>query len=177
LHSVQKDDFDMVTEELISNAVRNDYGADAVFTLGDRTFPVKDLSYDDYIEFVRLARPIITGAVAGFDLMSGDFNPMAIDYEDLLSLAGKELPKMAWLCCRASDAKITIDQVKALARRPYPLIDVVLVQVKHNQMVAELKDFFPVVVKRLMELAPEVQGAMESVTTSVSTTEETPSVS
>lgn len=160
----------MVTDELISNAVRNDYGDDAVFTLGDRTFPVKDLSYDDYIEFVRLARPIVTGAVAGFDLMSGDFNPLALDYEALLELAGKELPKMAWLCCRQSDPKITVDQVKALARRPYPLIDAVLVQVKHNQMVNELKDFFPVVVKRLMELAPTVQGAMDPVTT-ISTTE------
>lgn len=129
-----------------------------------RTFDLKDLDYDAYIEFCDLARPII-GAVAGglaIDSTGGEvklkFDPMGLDFEQLLSLAGKELPRMVWVCCRMSDPKIKIEEIKRLAGRPHVLLEVVLLQIKHNEIVKEFADFFPRLAKALENLAPEAQA-------------------
>jgi hypothetical protein len=153
-----------LTSEQIHNAVRNEY-PDKSFQLGDRTFPVKDLSYDDYLEFCDLARPIIESVVGIVDLSMADgksdveFNPAGLDFNQIIKLAGKELPRMAWICCRQSDPNITIDEVKRLARRPMALLTVVLAQVQHNQMVQEFVDFFQSLAQRVSGLAPELAQA------------------
>lgn len=158
-----------LTTSTIMQAARNE--AAGTFTLSNpsgesKTFEIKHLSYDAYIEFCELARPILTtmsGALA-LDMSNGEFglkfNPLNIDYEQVIKLAGKELPRMAWLCCKQSDPKITIDEVKRLGHRPQNLIAVVLQQVKHNDMVKEFADFFPQIVGQLTDLLPAAQEAV-----------------
>ena len=154
-----------LTESQIADAVRNDY-PEASFTLGQseaaRTFPIKDLSYDAYIEFLKVGKPIldlVIGAITVTTDENGDsqiaFNKEAVDLDLVIEMAGTSLPRLAHLCCKQSDPKITVDQVKALARRPMDLLDVVLKQVKHNQLVQEFADFFPRLVTSLSQLAPE----------------------
>lgn len=133
-------------------------------TKESRTFELKDLDYDAYIEFCDLARPIISAVAGGLDINSegGEiklgFNPMGLDYEQLLALAGKELPRMVWVCCRMTDPKIKIEDVKRLAGRPHVLLEIVLMQIKHNEIVKEFADFFPRLAKALEGLAPEAQA-------------------
>lgn len=149
---------------LIHNAVRNEHGKS--FTLGDREFPVKDLSYDDYLEFVDLARPIIEQVTSALEIhgVDGDpqidLNPINLDYKQLIKLAGHELPRMAWICCKQSDPKISIADVKRLGRRPMHLLEVIMLQVKHNELVKEFQDFFPRLAKVVGEMVPDVKQAV-----------------
>jgi hypothetical protein len=147
------------TREDVFNAVRNEY-PDKSFVLGDRVFPVKDLSYDAYVEFMELSRPILTMLVDSLELKNQngevdvEFNPAGFDVEKLIKLAGNELPRMAWLCCKQSDPNISIQDVKKLARRPQTMVQVVLAQVKHNDLAREFADFFKQIVGQIQELVP-----------------------
>jgi hypothetical protein len=159
----------------IAQAVRND--AVDTFTLSNpklaltRTFEIKHLEYDAYIEFCDLARPILQAVATGLDLgaMSSDFklqfNPAKIDFSEIIRLAGKELPRMAWLCCKQTDPKITVDEVKRLGYRPQMLLNVVLKQIKHNEMVQEFADFFPLIAEQFAALLPAAQEAMTPIAT------------
>ena len=132
-----------------------------------QTFELKHLGYDDYLEFCSLVKPILTALSSGLDM--GDrggefklqFNPMDINYDELIGLAGKQLPRMAWLCCKQSAPKITIDKVKQLGHRPQTLLTVVLKQIKHNDMVKEFADFFPLIVEQVTALLPAAQEVMQ----------------
>lgn len=158
----------LATSDLV-NAVKNrNYGE---FTLENtvtgesRTFEIRDLPYDDYLDFCSKARPIITAVsgsinIASIDNVDGkdaarfDFDPLKLDFGQLIALSGKELPYMAWLCCRQSDASITEREVKRLARRPIALLHVVLMQIKHNALVEEFVSFFQ------QKIAPALEGLM-----------------
>lgn len=156
--------------EEIHNAVRNEHHKH--FVLGDREFPIKDLAYDDYLEFIDLARPIIESVADSLNVV-GDgaggsevkLDPLGLDFQKLIKLAGHELPRMAWICCKQSDPKIAIADVKRLAKRPFPLIEVVLIQVQHNKLIEEFQDFFPRLGKIVGEMVPEAQAAVEAVPT------------
>lgn len=142
-----------------SAAVRNSY-PDNVLQLGARTFEMKDLDYDSYIEFLELSRPLIAAVGTAIELKSDNgemglaFNPMALDYENLIRMAGKDLPKMAQICLRQSDPSIKVDEIKRLARRPHVLVEIVLKQVKHNGIVQEFADFFQRMGAAITDLMP-----------------------
>lgn len=131
-----------------------------------RTFERKHLTYDAYIEFCKLAYPIITAVGSGLKIgsdkgvMDFDFDPTTLDYQQLLGMCGAELPRMAHLCCKQSDPKITLEDVKRLGYRPQNLLAVVLAQVKHNDMVKEFADFFPTLVEKITALIPETKVAL-----------------
>lgn len=162
-----------LSQSEISRAARNEpvgsFTLKNTHTGEEREFELKDLEYDSYIEFVDLARPIIA-AVAGA-VQSRDnhgefqlaFDPAGIDFGELIRLAGKELPRMALIVCRQSDPKIKLDDVKRLGRRPMQLLEIVLQQIKQNQIVQEFSDFFPRIATALQELLPAAQSAMTPV--------------
>jgi hypothetical protein len=164
-----------ITQADIAAAKRND--PIGTFTLANpktgetRTFEMRDLDYDAYLEFMELARPIILAVSGAVSLNSSggeialNFDPAGLDFVELLKVAGKELPKMVWLCARASDKNIKIEDIKRLARRPYPLLEVVLKQVKHNELVKEFADAFPLIAKALENLAPDTKQAIQPVST------------
>lgn len=139
------------------------------FTLGDREFEIKDLEYDDYLLFCRKAQPIIMAVTGCINTTAEDgrigvkFNAMGLDFPKLLELAGDELVKMAWICCKQSEPAITERQVKKLAKRPMALLEVVIIQIKQNNLVQEFVDFFQRVSGRMAELLPAAQEAMQPV--------------
>lgn len=160
----------MLTTSQIADAVRNDY-PDKSFKLGNREFPIHDLDYDSYIEFMELARPIIVSLantitpVMKDQKLDFDLNYGKLDFGSLIKLAGNELPRMAHICCRQSDPKVSIADVKRLARRPHNLIEVVLLQVKHNELVKEFADFFPRLKESVLGLAPDTAEMTEQPST------------
>jgi len=145
----------------VANAVRNEY-PDKTFTLGDRTFDVKDLAYDDYIEFVEMARPIILAVSGMLDVKmnettgeaSLDMNPFNVDLNEIMGICKTELPRLAWLCCRQSDPKISIIEVKRLAKRPQVMLLAVMQQIKHNDLIKDFVSFFPQMNQALAGLVP-----------------------
>lgn len=163
-----------LTTSDIAKAVSNTgYGT---FEIGDRTFEIRDLDYDSYVEFCDLARPIISAVASGFDITQTNgevglnFSPMSLDFSAIMKSCANELPRMAWLCCRQADPKITEGTVKNLARRPHILLEVILMQIKQNNIIAEFQDFFPRLATLLTDLAPQATAAMGSVPVNQSTT-------
>jgi hypothetical protein len=172
---------DALTEDVVHSAVRNDYGK--VFKLGSRSFDLKDLQYDDYVQFMKLASPIVKSVVSiiqptitldkdqkptsGFDVDFGN-----LDLGELADLAGHNLPLLAQLCCKQSFKNITVSQVKDLSmeriegqpRGPIALIGVVLTQVAHNKMVEEFVGAFPQLGSLVQSLAPNMVAAMTTPT-------------
>lgn len=148
---------------LLENPHANDGKGDS------REFELKHLDYDSYLEFCDLARPILQTVAGGLDLgglASGDlqFNPAKIDFGEILRQAGSELPRMVWLCCKQTDPKITLEEVKRLGYRPQAMLTVVLKQIKHNEMVQEFASFFPKIVEQFTALLPDMEQAVKPTT-------------
>lgn len=159
-----------ITEEDKYKAATNSgYGT---FKLGknpdgtDREFEIKDLEYDDYLEFCRMAQPIIKAVANAIEPRIEDgrittqLNPSAVDFDLLIGLAGKELVKMAWICCKQSAPEIKERDVKKLGRRPHALLDIVLQQIQQNGLVQEFVDFFQQMSGRVKAMMPVAQQAM-----------------
>jgi hypothetical protein len=146
----------------------NDYGT--TFKLGDREFALKDLDYLSYIEFVKLASPLVEVVVSviqpsikvgdnGEAIPDFDLNILGMDIPALCDIAGDNLPRMVLLMCRQSAPDIqTADLIgpSGLVRTPFPLIEAVLKQIRHNKMVEEFVSFFPRLGGLLGELAPSL---------------------
>jgi hypothetical protein len=153
----------LTEEDKYKAATNSGYGT---FTLGTREFEIKDLEYDDYLEFCRMAQPIIKAVANAVEpkieggRISTQLNPAGIDFDVLIELAGKQLVKMAMICCRQSEPKITEKEVKKLGRRPQNLLEVVLLQIHHNGLVQEFVDFFQRMSSRVAEMMPAAQEAM-----------------
>jgi hypothetical protein len=105
-----------------------------------------DLGYDDYLEFLNLLSPFVdimvgklTGniSVPGIDLDASNMNTASF-----IALIGNKLPELATIVCKQTDPNITIQEVKALAKKPTALIAPVMKQVQQNGMVKDFTDFF-----------------------------------
>ncbi len=163
-------------KEFAANAARNEWGK--TFKLGEKEFEIKDLPYFDYIEFIKHAKPLITAAASGIAMnvnggeMGVSFDPAALDYDTLIDLAGKELPRMGYLICRQSMPSIKEGEVALLAHRPQKLLEIVLLQIYHNKMVEEFAGFFQRLAGMMNAMIPDVAKAQTPLEL---TAEETPS--
>src|SRR4051812_8904860 len=97
----------LTTSDKIKAVQNEGYGT---FTLGDREFEIKHLSYDSYLEFCEIV-PNVVGAIASGLELANDaelgaslrLNPAAINHVELFRLAKTDLPRLAWLCCKQAD--------------------------------------------------------------------------
>jgi len=153
-----------ITDETKVRAAKNEWGK--TFTLGEQEFEIKDLQYFDYIEFMGLAKPLITVASSGLEMgnvggeITVNFNPSALDIDQIIGLCAKELPRMAYLICKQSAPKITEKEVALLAHRPQRLIEVVLLQILHNNMIQEFGSFFQRLTAMVTALVPDMTKAV-----------------
>lgn len=141
-------------------AAQNEWGK--TFKLGDQEFELKDLPYFDYIEFMQLAKPIISVAAGALDLgnengeIKVDFNPAGLDFDQIIALCGKELPRMGQIICKQSQPKIKAEEVAMLAHRPQRLIEIVLMQIMHNGMIQEFGSFFTRLTAMVSVMMPDL---------------------
>jgi hypothetical protein len=153
-------DTDQITELDKVQAAKNEWGK--IFKLGDRDFEIKDLPYFDYIEFMQLARPLISLAAGAVELdneggeIKAGFDPTKLDFDEIFKLCGKELPKMGQLICKQSAPGIKPDDVANLARRPQRLIELVLMQILHNNMIEEFGSFFSRLTAMVTVMMPDL---------------------
>jgi hypothetical protein len=144
-------------------AAQNEWGK--TFKLGDREFEIKDLGYFDYIEFMSLAKPIIKLAAGALEMdnaggeLKADFNPAALDMDEVIKLCGKELPRMGQLICKQTDPKIKAEEVAILAHRPQRLVELVLMQILHNNMIQEFASFFTRLTAMVTVMMPDLAKA------------------
>jgi hypothetical protein len=141
-----------LSEKEIARAVSNDPALSEVsFELGDRTFKIVDLAYDDYLAFLAELQPLVEAMFGS--VMSSGSSLGELSAQSILKYCGRSLPEMVRIVCRQTDPDITTDEVKRLAKSPFKLAWVVLKQVEQNNMVKEFADFFGSIV-------PLVQMAM-----------------
>lgn len=117
------------------------------FILGGKKFEVGDLDYDAYEAFLGLLQPLADTVVKNLVSASG-VNINGLDIRGSFSAAqiiascGRNLPELARLVCKHSEPDITTDEIKKLAGRPFPLAEVVLMQVIHSGMLTDILQFF-----------------------------------
>jgi len=127
----------------IVRAVTNDPSlAERTVVLGDRTFPVLDLPYDQYTLFLAQLQPLLEGLLGTLPGLSGLGLNDALTPAALITYCGKSLPEMARIVCAQSAPEITVAEVKLLGKTPFKLASVVLEQIDQNGIIADIKAFF-----------------------------------
>lgn len=145
-----KDATSPLTKEKILSAASNDSTLSRnTFTLGDRTFPLKDLSYDQYNKFLLLIAPLADGLIGriGDKVKSQELGIESLDISlfsvtDILSYCGNTLPDLALIAVQTSDPTMTIEQVKEMGKTPFKLAEIVMLQMVHNNTIKDFADFF-----------------------------------
>jgi hypothetical protein len=138
---------ELTGQEILAAATNAPSLAPDEFVLGDRTYKVVDLSYDDYVSFLTYLQPFLDGLVGNFASKTNVSLPgislsQSIDAPAFVKFCGKSLPEMTRLICKQTNPDITVDEVKLAAGNPFVLAAVVIKQVNKNQMISTFASFF-----------------------------------
>jgi len=125
----------------VAEAALNDpnFNRDEV-VLGDQTFKIMHLEYDDYIQFVAYLEPFFNVLLSNTGLSKTEAN---LDFKSLITLCKNDLPEMGRLVLKQSKPDITIEEVKSLCKTPFKICDLVFLQYHKNETVKEFQSFFP----------------------------------
>lgn len=159
----------LTTKEIVAEFTNDPALAEGSFSLGDRTFKILSLGYDQYLEFCAYLTPLF-GAVAGLvsknirekqgvEIPGIDLNTDGITPGSLLAFAKKDLPTMVSIVCNMEatvtenqDLKVTPEWVKKHASTPWQLADIVMKQVAKNNIIGDFASFFVQTIPGLMAL-------------------------
>lgn len=159
----------LTTQQIVAEATNDPALAQDEFKLGDRTFKVLSLGYDEYLEFCSYLTPLF-GAVAGLvsknirekqgvEIPGIDLNTDNITPGSLLAFAKKDLPTMVAIICNmeaivSEDPTKRVDAlwVKKHAKTPWQLADIVMKQVAKNNIIGDFASFFVQTIPGLMAL-------------------------
>jgi hypothetical protein len=109
-------------------------------TLGGKKYKIVHLKYDDYILFLTLLAPLLEVAFSQMQLTT---TPVNLDVLKVISMCGTNLPQLGQIVLSQTQSEITIEEVKALCPTPFKMAELVLLQVKHNEMIKDFGSFFP----------------------------------
>jgi hypothetical protein len=118
------------------------------FKLGDVEFTIKDLSYDDYMEFITMLSPVIdtlfskVAERSGVNIPGVQINTSSISIKAIFDYCANDLPNMAHIVTRQSRPDLDVEAIKNLGKTPIMLAQVVMAQLKRNNVIAEMADFF-----------------------------------
>lgn len=133
----------VLPQDVTQAAVNSPILATIKFTLGSNEYPVLDLPYDDYVLFLTLLQPLLQAATgqlakaAGLSAAADAASPTS-----LITHCAENLPELAHIVVRQSVPLITIGELKAQAKTPFKLADIVLKQIQQNNMISDIADFF-----------------------------------
>lgn len=148
-----------LTPQDIARAIGNDAAqATRFIKLGERTFPVLDLEYDDYVTYMALMEPLLQAVVTAVASRVGVEFGSEISPQSIIKHCAKVLPEMVRLSCKASDPDITVEEVKRLGKTPFVLAAAALQQIVQNNMVKDFQDFFG----QIAPLMKETMGATKN---------------
>lgn len=131
----------VLTDKQIVQAATNDPAlSEQTAVLGDRTFKIVDLEYDDYLLFLTKLGPLLKGVASGLLLNQGLGG--GLDAASIVEYCSSDLPDLACIVCRQTDKDITPKEIKLLAKSPFRLATLVMAQIHRNDMIAEISSFF-----------------------------------
>lgn len=129
--------------EVIRAATNDPALSERQIKLGDRTFTIVDLEYDDYLVFITKLAPLMKAFASGLLASKGigsespSLDPLAI-----IEYCASDVPELALLVCSQTDKTITLKEVKKLGKNPFNLATVVLKQIEQNNMIGDITSFF-----------------------------------
>jgi hypothetical protein len=106
--------------------------------LDGKVFKIVHLKYDDYMLFLTLLAPVLEIILNQTGQVNNTVNVLHI-----IELCGKNLPQLVFIVLHQTDPEITVNRVKELCPTPFKMAEVVMLQVKHNQMIKDFASFFP----------------------------------
>lgn len=118
------------------------------FLLGEKTYKVVHLSYDDYVAFIAYIQPFFDAIVGKLGDKIGASIPginigKSLDASVILKFCGNSLPEMTRLVIKQTVPSITVDQIKHTPGvTPFTLATIVMQQVIKNNMVKDFATFF-----------------------------------
>jgi hypothetical protein len=126
------------------------------FKLGDRTFKIIDLGYDDYLEFTGSLSPLFEGIMSKFFVKAGVEVPglkvlpeSGFSISFLMQFCKNELLNMTALICNMQavatgddSLKVTPEWIKKNTKSPWQLGQIVLQQIERNGIINDFADFF-----------------------------------
>lgn len=137
----------LTDKDILQGAVNSPALAADEFQLGDRTFKVLDLGYDDYVQFLFFVKPIFEALGKAVTLSPTqvpdiDLGAGILSITNIMDFCLKDLPEMCRIVCAQTAPEITVTEVKALARNPMKMTEVVLKQIVRNNMIKDFTSFF-----------------------------------
>lgn len=143
-------------EEAAKALVNSPELSDISFTLGDREFKVIDLGYDDYLKFITFLTPMLEVFIGSLASVGG-VNVVApikeINATSIIKYCGESLPEIACIVCTQTDPTITSEEIKKLAKTPFKLCEIVLLQIEKNKIIGDFASFF-------QQMMPLLKGAL-----------------
>lgn len=118
------------------------------FKLGDKTYKVIDLEYDDYLLFVSLLSPILDVFISKITSKPNISVPginvpvEQVSVASIIKYSAQNLPEMVRLICKATTPDITVEEIKKQGRSPFKLATIVLLQIMQNNIIQDFADFF-----------------------------------
>jgi hypothetical protein len=114
------------------------------FQLGDRTFKIVYLPYDEYILFFAKLEPVLQALAAKLGHRFGVSMPdgAGFDGSAIMRYCLADIPAMVQIIARQTEPDITIEEIKALGRTPFALAAIVMKQIERNEFIKDIAAFF-----------------------------------
>src|SRR5690348_17436484 len=104
----KKNNTTLTDTDIVQAAVNAPALATRTFTLGDKEYPVLDLPYDDYIQFLALLQPFLDALTGQVAKVAGLGESQSTSASNLLRYCAANLPDMVQITARQSVPSITI---------------------------------------------------------------------
>jgi hypothetical protein len=127
----------METKKQIHGATNSPVMSETKVMLGNREYKLVHLPYRDYVQFICLVEPALKGVLNG-----GFVIDEALEATSIIRPLLDTLPELAWLCLKQTNPKLTVEDVMEYGKTPVALANIVLAQIKHNNMIEEFASFF-----------------------------------
>jgi hypothetical protein len=152
------EDTKQLTTREIAFAATNDPALAATeFTLGERTFKVLNLPYEDYVKFLGHLQPVLEGITAGAANKPAE-GESDFGIGTILKHCADVLPHMVQLSAKQTDPTITVERCKELCPSPLRMATIVLKQIQQNRIVSDIADFFVL----MLPVMSAIKGAMKT---------------
>jgi len=132
-------------KEVLRAATNSPTLSDDSFVFAGKTYKIVDLSYDSYITFVSLLKPILEGIfskVAPASIAKSMELPQNIDIYKLLGYCTDQLPELVRIILAQTEPNVTLGFVKENHKSPFNLATIVMKQIIRNGIIKDFTDFF-----------------------------------
>jgi hypothetical protein len=160
----------LTKQQIAAAATNSPEMAQDEFRLGDRTFKLVDLGYDEYTEFTTMLEPLLKAVAGmmtsrvGIKIPGISANIEGVSPSHLIDFCKGSLPRMAQLVCNMQavvnerpDQEVSVEWVKKNGKTPFNLAKIVMAQMQKNQMIEDFASFFVRMLPTLMQMQ-KLQG-------------------